>query len=513
MLSRRNKMENKIEPCLIVIFGATGDLTNRKLLPALYKLEFENLLHKDSRIIAFARKENSTDQFRIAALKSIKKFSKFKIDNKIWKRLANKIFYHQSEFQDIKGYNKLKYVIKKTCSKSAGKCNRIFYLAAPPSFFGTIINNLKKSGLSISKNSWSRVVFEKPFGHDLKSAKKLNQGIKKAFKEKQIYRIDHYLGKELVQNLLVLRFANSIFDPIWNKKYIDHVQITVAEDIGVETRGNYYEKSGALMDIIQNHMLQLVALTAMEPPVTLDAEDIREEKVKVLRSIRQFTIKDIGKMTVRGQYGSGVVNNKKVKAYRDEDKVNKKSNTETFAALKLNIDNWRWSNVPFYLRTGKRLKERVAEINIIFKQNPSILFSQHVKHTEPNMLIVRIQPEEGISLQFSAKVPGKKMIIDDVRMDFCHECKFGPDTPDAYERLLYDIIIGDQTLFTSWEMVEHSWKIVDKIAKAWKKGKVTHYPAGSWGPKNADDLIEKDKRKWYAPQKTIYSTMLQGNEK
>jgi len=509
MLSRRNKMENKIEPCLIIIFGATGDLTNRKLLPAFYKLEFENLLHKDSKIIAFARKEKSNEQFRKEALKAINTFSKFKVDNKVWKKLENKIFYHQSEFQDIKGFNRLKELIKKICTKTTS-CNKVFYLSAAPGFFGAIINNLKKSGLTAS-SGWSRVVFEKPFGQDLKSAKKLNESIKNVFKEKQIYRIDHYVGKELVQNLLVLRFANSIFEPIWNKKYIDHVQITVAEDIGVETRGNYYEKSGALRDIIQNHMLQLVALTAMEPSVTLDAEDIREEKVKVLRSIRPLTTKDIGKMTVHGQYGSGVVNNKKVKAYRDEDKVNKKSNTETFAALKLNIDNLRWSNVPFYLRTGKRLKERVAEINIVFKQNPGILFSQHVKHIEPNMLIVRIQPEEGISLQFSAKVPGKKMIIDNVRMDFCHECKFGPNTPDAYERLLYDIMIGDQTLFTSWEMVEHSWEIVDKIAKAWKKGKVANYAAGSWGPKNADALIEKDKRKWYAPQKTIYSTFLQNN--
>ena len=502
-------MKNKIEPCVIIIFGATGDLTNRKLLPALYKLEFENLLHKDSKIIAFARKPKDNKQFRKEALKSIKNFSKFKVDNKIWKKLSNKIFYHQSEFQDIKGFNRLKALIKKICSKTAS-CNKVFYLSAPPSFFEVIIDNLKKSGLATS-SGWSRIVFEKPFGHDLKSAKKLNESIKKAFKEKQIYRIDHYVGKELVQNMLVLRFANSIFDPIWNKKYIDHVQITVAENLGVETRGNYYDKAGALRDIIQNHMMQLVALTAMEPPVSLDANDVREEKVKVLRSIRKFTLKEVSKIAVHGQYGSGIVKNKKVKAYRDEEKVDIKSNTETFAALKLNIDNWRWANVPFYLRTGKRLKERVAEINIVFKQNPSILFNEHVKNIEPNMLIVRIQPEEGISLQFSAKVPGKKMIIDNVRMDFCHECKFGPNTPDAYERLLYDIIVGDQTLFTSWEMVEHSWEIVDKISKAWKKEKVVSYRAGSWGPKESDHLIEKDNRKWYKPQKTIYSSLLQNN--
>lgn len=509
-------MENKIEPCVIIIFGATGDLMNRKLLPALYKLEFENLLHKDSKIIAFARKPKSNEQFRKDALKAIKNFSKFKVDNKVWKRLGNKIFYHQSEFQDIKGFNRLKALIKKICTKSTA-CNKVFYLSAPPSFFEGIIANLKKSCLASSNQQsakgWSRVVFEKPFGRDLKSAKKLNESIKKAFKEKQIYRIDHYVGKELVQNLLVLRFANSIFEPVWNKKYIDHVQITVAEDLGVETRGNYYDKFGALKDMVQNHMLQLVALTAMEPPVRLDAYDIREEKVKVLRSIEQFTLKDVKNRVVRGQYGAGEINGKRVNAYRNEEKVDKKSNTETFVALKLNINNWRWEGVPFYLRTGKRLNERVAEINIVFKQNHSILFNDHVRHIEPNMLIVRIQPEEGISLQFSAKVPGKKMIVDNVRMDFCHECRFGPNTPDAYERLIYDITIGDQTLFTSWDMVEHSWKIVDKIAKAWRHGKIPNYKAGSWGPKEADKLIEKDGRKWYKPQKPSYSELLQNDSK
>ena len=502
-------MEIKIEPSIIIIFGATGDLTNRKLLQAFYKLEFENLLHKESKIIAFARKEKSNEQFRKEALKAIKKFSKLKIDNKTWKKLENKIFYHKSEFQDIKGYLRFKKLIKKICSKTAS-CNKVFYLAVSASFFEIIINNLKKSNLAKS-SGWSRVVFEKPFGHNLKSAKKLNSTIKKAFKESQIYRIDHYLGKELVQNLLVLRFANSIFDPIWNKRYIDHVQITVAEDLGVETRGNYYDNSGALQDIVQNHMMQLVALTAMEPPVSLDADDIREEKVKVLRSIRTFTVSNVKNMAVRGQYDSGMIGNKKVKAYKDEINVDNNSNTETFAALKLNIENQRWANVPFYLRTGKRLRERVAEISIVFKQNAGVLFKDHIKHIDPNMLIVRIQPDEGISVQFSAKIPGKKMLMDSVRMDFCHECTFGPNTPDAYERLLYDITIGDQTLFTSWDMVKQSWKIIDKITKVWKKGKVSKYTAGSWGPKESDDLIEKDKRKWYKPQKPVYSQLLQNN--
>ena len=501
------KMGKDIEPWVIIIFGATGDLTNRKLLPALYKLEFENLLHKESKVIAFARREKSDEEFRKEALKAIKKFSRFDVNRKIWEKLANKIFYHQSEFEDSKGYNGLRVLIKKICSKSVGRCNKVLYLAAPQSFFGTIIDNLKK-GKFISGSGWNRIVFEKPFGYDLRSARELNKAIKKAFSEKQIYRIDHYLGKELVQNLLVLRFANSIFDPIWNKKYIDHVQITVAEDIGVETRGAYYDRSGALKDIIQNHMMQLVTLTAMDMPASLDADDVRKEKVRVLKGIMKFGVRDVKNFAVRGQYDSGKINNQRVRAYRDEDRVDKNSNIETFAALKLGIDNWRWANVPFYLRTGKRLRERVAEINIVFKQKKGI-FSGYANGLEPNMLIVRIQPEEGISLQFSAKVPGKKMAIDNVRMDFCHECRFGTDTPDAYERLLQDIIVGDQTLFTSWDMVEHSWRIVDKIAKAWKHGKVSRYKAGSWGPNESDDLIEKDGRKWYEPEKPVYSQLLQ----
>ena len=496
-----------IEPCVIVIFGATGDLTNRKLLPALYKLELDNLLHKDTKIVTFARKPKSNEQFRKEALASTKKFSKLKVDNNIWKKLANKVFYHRSEFQDAEGYNKLRNLIKERCTKNA-ECNKIFYLAAPPGFFGAIIDNLKISGLNES-SGWSRVVFEKPFGHDLESAKNLNETIKKDFNENQIYRIDHYLGKELVQNLLVLRFANRIFDSIWNNKYIDHVQITVAEEFGVETRGNYYDKAGALRDMVQNHMIQLVALTAMEPCVKLDVDNIMEEKMKVLKSIRPFSSKDVDEVSVRGQYVSGIVNNKKVRAYKDEEKVAKNSNTETFVALKLNIDNGRWANVPFYLRTGKRLRERVAEINIVFKQNPEILFSNNASGIEPNMLIIRIQPEEGISLQFAAKVPGRKMAIDNVRMDFCHECRFGPNTPDAYERLLYDIIIGDQTLFTSWNMVEHSWELADKISNGWKRGKVSYYEPGTWGPKEADKLVEKDGRKWYEPQKPYYSKLLE----
>lgn len=503
---------NSSEPCAIVIFGATGDLSHRKLLPAFYKLELEGLLHKESKIIAFARKEKSSEEFRKDSFESIRKFLKVKVNEETWKRLSAKIFYHQSEFQNAMGYGTLKNLIRKVCRKTTGKCNKIFYLAAPPSFFEAIIGNLAKSGLS-SGTGWSRIVFEKPFGHDLKSAKRLTKSIRKTFEENRIYRIDHYLGKELVQNLLAFRFANNIFEPIWNKKYIDHVQITVAEDIGVGSRGDYYDRAGALRDMIQNHMMQLLSLVTMEPPVSLGADDVREEKVKALRSVRQFSLNEAKKLVVRGQYGVGIIDNEKAKAYRQEERVARKSLTETFVALKIYIDNIRWAETPFYLRTGKRLKDRVAEIAIVFKQNPGILFSGNAP-LEPNMLIVRIQPAEGISLQFSAKVPGRKMIIDDVRMDFCHECIFGPNTPDAYERLLYDIIIGDQTLFARWDETEQAWKIADKIAESWKKRKDLHiYKAGTWGPKEADELIENDGRRWYEPKTPIYSALLEGNMK
>ncbi len=504
-------MDNN-EPCTIIIFGATGDLANRKLMPAFYRLEFDGLLHKESRIIAFARKEKSNEDFRNDAYESIREFSKAKIKDDVWGRLAGKLFYHNSNFHDANGYKELKKLIEKVCPRKSDS-NKIFYIAAPSSLFNIIIDNLKKSNLASGKG-WSRIAFEKPFGHDLKSAKKLNMVIRKAFEETQIYSIDHYLGKELVQNLLVLRFANGIFDPLWNKKYIDHVQITVAEDMGIGSRGAYYDKAGALRDMVQNHMMQLLSLVAMEPPVSLDADDVREEKVKVLRSVRYFSEKDVKNIAVRGQYGPGTVNNEKIKSYRQEDEVAKNSNTETFVALKLNVDNWRWSDVPFYLRTGKRLKERVAEIAIVFKQNPSVLFSKHAASIEPNMLIIRIQPAEGISLQCSSKVPGRKMIMDNVRMDFCHECTFGPNTPDAYERLLLDIIIGDQTLFARWDETEYAWKIVDKIAANWKRSKkVPIYEAGAWGPKEAEEFIKKDGRKWAEPKTPMYTALLQGNIK
>ncbi|MBS3131788.1 glucose-6-phosphate dehydrogenase [Candidatus Woesearchaeota archaeon] len=504
--------------CILVIFGATGDLTHRKLFPALYDLEFKGMLHEHFRAVGFARREKSDEDFRKEAFESLKKNLRAKINDDVWKRLCAKIYYNQAEFDDIEGYKKLCATIEYISGSKAEDCDKIFYLATSHEYFETIANSLKESNLAHKGEkgeSYSRVVFEKPFGSDLSSARMLNEKITKVFDERQIYRIDHYLAKELVQNLLVLRFANSIFEPLWNRKYVDHVQITVAEELGVENRGSYYEKSGAVRDIIQNHMLQLITLVAMEPPVSLNAQDIREEKVKVMRSIEPLTAKDAEKFAVRGQYGGGSMNGKKAAAYRDEEGVDNKSHTETFAALKLSIDNLRWAGVPFYARTGKRLKERVAEISIVFKHSPSVLFHQHLSGLDPNMLMIRIQPDEGISLQFNAKIPGAKMLIDPVRMDFCHECKFGPNSPEAYERLLHDVMAGDPTLFTGWDEVEHSWRLVDVITKTWEKtkAKFPNYEVGSWGPKDANSLIEKDGRKWLEPQKPSYSALLEQNKK
>ncbi len=509
------QQNNQNMACVLVIFGATGDLTHRKLMPALYDLEFKNVLHKEFKVIGFARREKAHELYRKEILNSIKKFSKMKVKKEVWDRLEEKIYYRRSEFDDLDGYKRLNKFMESIGHEKSKKCNKVFYLATASEFFEVIVNNLKKSGLAFKSNKvpYNRVVFEKPFGSDLKSAKKLNNIIRKVFNENQIFRIDHYLAKELVQNLLVLRFANSIFEPLWNRKYIDHVQITVAEDLGIEGREAYYDKAGALRDIMQNHMLQLVSLVAMEPPVSLNSDDIRGEKVKVLRLIDPFSVRDVDKIAVRGQYNSGKVDNKKIKSYKDEKGVAKNSYTETFAALKVKIDNIRWGNVPFYLRTGKRLKERVAEISIVFKKNQSMLFHKHLKDLDLNMLIIRIQPDEGISLQFNAKVPGTKMLIEPVRMDFCHECKFGPHSPEAYERLLHDIMIGDATLFTRWDEVEYSWKIVDVIEKAWKKKqKLPHYKPRTWGPKEADRLIEKDGRDWIKPQKPSYSVLLNNSK-
>ncbi len=496
--------------CIFTIFGATGDLTNRKLLPALYYLEQEKHLKENFKVIGIARKEKTSEQYREEASASIRKFFKRKINEDILKKFASRIHYRQFEISNAGDYTKLKEFIENICGEKCSRCDRIFHLAVPSSLFGIIIDNLKEAGLAEKGHDakgYNRVVFEKPFGYSLKSAQELNNAITKVFDESQIYRIDHYMAKELVQNLIVLRFANMFFEPLWNKEHIDHVQITaVAETIGVEGRGEYYDKAGAIRDVMQNHMTQLLTLVAMNAPKSLNADDLRREKVEVLKSVSRFTKSEAEKIAVTGQYAEGKIKGRSVIAYSEEHEVSKDSKTETFCALKLEIGNEMWEGIPFYLRTGKRLKEWVTEIAIVYKDVPSGLFKK--SNPDKNMLIIRVQPYEGITLQFNAKVPGNKVIIDNVTMDFCHECKFGPYSPEAYERLLYDVMAGDQILFTSWAEVENAWRIFDVLIDAFKDVKPFKYEAGSWGPYEADKLIEKDGRKWIEPKKPSYAELL-----
>ncbi|HLG24585.1 MAG TPA: glucose-6-phosphate dehydrogenase [Candidatus Nanoarchaeia archaeon] len=495
--------------CVLCIFGATGDLANRKLLPALYYLEQESKLSDSFRVVCVARKEKIHEDFREDAAKSIRSFSRMKVDDKNLQKLLSKIYYHKLEFSSFEDYEKLKSGIEQLSGQDCSECERIFYLAVPPEFFKIIAQNLKKSGLASRQQKskpYNRVMFEKPFGHDLKSSSELNHEITQVFDENQIYRIDHYMAKELVQNLLVLRFANSIFEPLWNKNYIDHIQITVAESLGVEGRGDYYEKSGAMRDVMQNHMMQLLTLVAMEEPENLLSENIKKEKIRVLKSVEKFMRKTRHCISVRGQYDSGEINEKPVAAYVGEQDVAKDSRTETYMALKVEINNRMWHGVPFYLRTGKRLKDRATEIAIIYKNIPFTLFSGQA--LERNMMKIRVQPYEGITLQFNAKVPGNKVIIDNVNMDFCHECKFGPNSPEAYEILLFDAMKGDSTLFTSWPEVENSWRIFDLLSKKTKNEKLYRYNSGSWGPEAADLLIKNDLREWVAPKKPDYAEIL-----
>ncbi|MBI4452957.1 glucose-6-phosphate dehydrogenase [Candidatus Woesearchaeota archaeon] len=492
--------------CVFLIFGATGDLAHRKLLPAFYFMERENQLKDSLSIVCIARKEKTTEQYRKEASDSIRKFSRIKVDERLLEKLVSRIYYHRLEFSDKKGYAGLSRFIEKISGQKSGNCERIFCLAVPYSLISHVLGSLKNAGLAERQKKgkpYCRIMFEKPFGHDLKSAKELNSSIMNVLDEKQIYRIDHYMAKELVQNLLVLRFANSIFEPLWNRDYIDHIQITVAETLGVESRGEYYDKAGALRDVMQNHMMQLLSLVAMGAPKSIDADDVKNEKVKVLKSIAKSGFS--GNMAI-GQYGEGIVEGKKVAAYASEPEIRKNSGTETYAALKLGIASKMWKNVPFYLRTGKRLKDKSTEIIIVYKHTPFGLFSK--ASPEKNMMVIRVQPYEGITLQFNAKVPGNKVIIDNVEMDFCHECKFGPNSPEAYERLLYDVMAGDQTLFTRWDEVENAWKIVDVILKNIKKLKLHIYEAGTWGPKEADKLIAKDGRKWVEPKRPAYAEQL-----
>lgn len=490
------------EPCILVIFGATGDLTSRKLVPALYNLVKDGQLPHHFVCIGFARREKTDEQFRNELYTALQKYSRTKpIDQSLWNQFKEKIFYHRSEFHQDEGYEELKTLLSRFDAKFGTRGNRVYYLSTQPSFFPLIIEKLGKHGLIYNvnevKDKWSRVIIEKPFGEDLQSALTLQKEITNYLDESQIYRIDHYLGKETVQNLLVLRFANSFFESIWNNQHVDHIQITVAEDQGIGTRGRFFEEAGILRDIVQNHLMQLFTLVAMEPPVNMNADSIRDEKVKVLEAIRPLQPAEFDQFVVRGQYGNGFINGEPVKAYREEENVDPKSNIETFMAMKLYVDNWRWSEVPFLLRAGKRLPKRATEIAIIFKKTPGILFTSNGKKPEENVLVIRIQPDEGISLKMNCKVPGLNSTIQPVKMDFRYGSFFGATPPEAYERLICDCMSGDGTLFARNDEVTGSWKFLTPILEAWKaKGGPTIYSAGTWGPKEAEGLLGNPEREW-----------------
>ncbi|HEY2459721.1 MAG TPA: glucose-6-phosphate dehydrogenase [Candidatus Acidoferrum sp.] len=489
-----------VEPCTVVLFGASGDLAKRKVVPAMYDLTLHNALGPRYSIIGFARTPMTDDTFRGELGEAAKTMSEIgPIDPKKWAEFAANLHYCQGEYGNPDDYAKLAQHLKELESSKNTGGNRLFYLSTPPEVYPHIVEQLGKAGLAkpSSENSWTRIIIEKPFGRDLASAKELNKIVLKSFEEKQVYRIDHYLGKDTVQNLLVLRFSNGIFEPLWNRNYVDHVQITAAETLGVERRGGFYETTGALRDMIQSHVLQLTSLVAVEPPASFDATSVRNEKLKVLQSIRPFDLGMVAQSVVRGQYSSGQIDGKPAPGYREEQGVNPQSRTETFVAAKVLIDNWRWAGVPFYLRTGKRLAKRTTEIMIQFKRAPHIVFRD--RDVEPNRLVLNIQPDEGISVSFGAKRPGTEMGIGNVTMNFSYREGFGGGARSAYATLLTDCVRGDATLFDRGDSVEAAWAIVDPILDVWSAAKtesVPQYSSGSWGPKESDQLLERDDREW-----------------
>jgi len=499
------KSQPKLPPTAVVIFGATGDLTHRKIIPAFYHLAKNCLLPEDFAIIGFARRPKSDDEFRQDLGEALQKFSHTKpVDEEVWKKLAARIYYFQGELDDPEAYKRLAEKLKQLPESAKIGGNYLFYMATSPDYFGHAARNLAAAGLASQHDgARRRLIVEKPFGEDLKSAQELNHTLQTAFAESDIFRIDHYLGKETVQNLMYLRFGNAIYEPLWNRRYIDHVQITVAEQVGVESRGGYYDHAGASRDMLQNHLFQLFTLTAMEPPASLDAESIRDEKVKVLRSIATPPVEFLQRNVVRAQYGGGYVNGKSIPAYRQEEKVDHNSLTETFVAARFEVDNWRWSGVPFYLRTGKALAAQFTEINIIFKRPPSVLFAASGDvRIRRNALRIRIQPNEGISLNFNAKVPGNAE-AELVEMGFLYGSGFDHYLPEAYERLIVDALVGESTLFTRSDEVEQAWRLVDSVRDAWTRQAVRDLPlyaCGSMGPVEADLLLEKDGRHWLQPK-------------
>lgn len=490
-------------PFTMVIFGAAGDLAHRKLFPALYTLMVDKWIPPGFHVVGVARAPYTDDSFRAAIRQSIATFSRRPLDPAQFEAFAAGIHYVAADFSSSDGYLGLRDLLHAIDQNNNRTAHYLFYLATPPAMYPVIAEHLGEVGLNRAPDDgWVRIIVEKPFGRDLQSAVELNQDLHRVFNEQQIYRIDHYLGKETVQNILVFRFANGIFEPLWNRQYIDHVQITVAESLGVGGRGTYYDHAGALRDMVQNHMLQLLSLIAMEPPVAFEADAVRDEKVKVLRAIRPFSTRDVADYTVRAQYDAGYIDGEAVPGFLDEPDIASDSRTESFVALRLLIDNWRWAGVPFYLRTGKRLARRATEIAIQFKTAPHRFFSQTATpELDPNLLVIKIQPDEGISLRFGAKIPGPEVRIRTVNMEFLYGTSFADTPPEAYERLLLDAMLGDSTLFTRKDEVEAAWTLVTSILRGWARAKapIPSYEAGSWGPAEAEALIGRDGFEWRRP--------------
>jgi glucose-6-phosphate 1-dehydrogenase len=506
---RLGEARKALDPCSIVIFGASGDLTARKLVPALYHLCKDKQMPADFRIIGFARREKTDASWRDELRQALNQFSRTKpIDAQVWAEFSQHIFYCQGDLTEVDAYKALANRLNSFGSDPL-RHNLLFYLATLPSQFGEAVQQLHDAGLLENTENngvkgWQRIVVEKPFGHDLESAHQLNRELTRFAGENQVFRIDHYLGKETVQNIMMFRFSNSIFERLWNRESIDHVQITVSEALGVGQRGGYYEEAGALRDMVQNHLLQVLSLVAMEPPVSLDAESIRDEKVKLLKSIRTMSPEDVMHQVVRGQYFAGKMDGELRVGYRQETKVKPDSNVETYVALKLFIDNWRWSGVPFYLRTGKYLPVSASEVRVQFRPTPHVLFAAECgQNLDANALALRLQPDEGISLRFNGKVPGTSLEVRPVRMHFSYDAEFGAYTPEAYERLLLESMAGDATLFIRRDEVETAWRIVDSIRKTWDAKPLTNrefYSAGTWGPVAAEDLLAQAGHAWREPQ-------------
>ncbi|MBH0129019.1 glucose-6-phosphate dehydrogenase [Salinibacterium sp. NK8237] len=499
-LSSDRRLNRIAGPSALVIFGVTGDLSRKKLMPAVYDLANRGLLPPGFALVGFARRDWEDQDFEKVVHDAVKQYARTPFDEDVWKQLAQGIRFVQGEFDDAAAFERLKETLSELDSERGTMGNHAFYLSIPPKSFPQVTEQLRNSGLAEQRDGqWSRVVIEKPFGSDLTTARELNDVVESVFPPDSVFRIDHYLGKETVQNILALRFANQLFEPIWNSNHVDHVQITMAEDIGVGGRAGYYDGIGAARDVIQNHLLQLLALTAMEEPVSFDAADLRAEKEKVLSAVR--LPENLGEHTARGQYAGGWQGGEKVSGFLDEDGMNPESETETYAAIRLDIGTRRWSGVPFYLRAGKRLGRRVTEIAVVFKRAPQYLFEEsRTSALGQNALVIRVQPDEGVTIRFGSKVPGAEMHVRDVTMDFGYGHAFTEASPEAYERLILDVLLGDPPLFPRHEEVELSWKILDPIEEFWAtQGAPEQYRPGTWGPKSADDLMERDGRVWRRP--------------